>query len=42
MIITVEITAKASPINKDGYIDYDKLEELARDYKPRMIIVLSY
>ena len=25
-------------IKENGYIDYDKLEELARDYKPRMII----
>lgn len=25
-------------IKEDGYIDYDKLAELARDYKPRMII----
>lgn len=25
-------------VKEDGYIDYDKLEELARDYKPNMII----
>lgn len=25
-------------IKQDGYIDYDRLEELARDFKPRMII----
>lgn len=25
-------------INEDGYIDYDRLEEVARDFKPRMII----
>ena len=25
-------------IKEDGFIDYDKLEELARNYKPRMII----
>ena len=23
---------------KDGYIDYDRLEEVTRDYKPRMIV----
>ena len=25
-------------INSDGFIDYDKLEELAKDFKPKMII----
>lgn len=25
-------------IKEDGYIDYDRLEEVARDFKPRMII----
>jgi len=25
-------------INENGYIDYDRLEEVARDFKPRMII----
>ena len=25
-------------VKEDGYIDYDKLEELARDFKPKMII----
>ena len=25
-------------IKEDGYIDYDRLEEVVRDFKPRMII----
>lgn len=25
-------------VKEDGYIDYDKLEEMARDFKPKMII----
>ena len=25
-------------IKEDGYIDYDRLEDMARDFKPRMII----